>query len=71
VSIRLSIFPILMGKTGIMRRLIRQSICYHPMTDRDAQQACADRFFEAARAVLGGIRLGQLSEDFFASEPVA
>jgi hypothetical protein len=60
-----------MGKTAAVRRLIRQSICYHLRTDRDAQQARADRFLEAARAVFSGVRLEQLSEDFFASERVA
>jgi hypothetical protein len=60
-----------MGKMGVLWRLIRQSICYHPRTDRDAWQARADRFLEAARAVSSGVRLEQLSEDIFASERVA
>jgi hypothetical protein len=60
-----------MGNLAIGGALIRQSICYHPVTDRDAQQARAHRFFEAARAVSSGIRLEQLSEHFFASERVA
>jgi hypothetical protein len=60
-----------MGNMAAVDSLIRQSICYHQMTDRDAQQARADRFLEAARAVSSGIRLEQLSEEFFASERVA
>jgi hypothetical protein len=51
--------------------LIRESICYHVQTDSDAQQARADRFLKAARAIFGGIRQAQHSEVFLARKRVA
>jgi hypothetical protein len=55
-----------MGNLSIRGILIRESICYHARTDPDAQQARADRFLKAARAIFGGIHPERLSEDFLA-----
>jgi hypothetical protein len=55
-----------MGNSSVLRRLIRQSICYHQHTDLDARQARADRFLKAARAICIGIRPERLSEVFVA-----
>jgi hypothetical protein len=60
-----------MGNMSALRVLIHESICYHSRTDLDAQQARADRFLKAARAIFCGIRPERLSEVFLARKRVA
>jgi hypothetical protein len=55
-----------MGNLRVSDALTHESICYHSGTDPDAQQARADRFLRAARAIFGGIRPERLSEVFLA-----
>jgi hypothetical protein len=55
-----------MGNLRDSDALIGESICYHLRTESDAQQARADRFLKAARAVVGGIHRERHSEVFLA-----
>jgi len=55
-----------MGNSSAGGALIGESICYHSMTDLDAQKARADRFLKAARAISVGILPERLLEVFLA-----
>jgi hypothetical protein len=55
-----------MGNSSVSDVLIRESICYHSLTDLGAQQARANSNLIAARAIFGGTRPERLSEVFLA-----